>query len=300
MPELPDVTIYVEQLQSRIGGRPLAAVRIPSLSLLRTAEPPASAAVGRRVIDVSRMGKRVVLSFEGDLHFVIHLMIAGRLRWKKPGVAIPRRLGHAGFDFADGTLVLTEAGTKKRASMHVVEGPGDLAALDPGGLEVLGSDLDAFRERLLRGNHTLKRALSDPHLFSGIGNAYSDEILHAARLSPVQLTSRLDDAEIERLWTRTQETLENWTRRLRDETGADFPDKVTAFRSGMAVHGRHRKPCPDCGAPVQRIVYASNETHYCAECQNGGKVLADRALSRLLKKDWPRTIEEMEALRGVR
>ncbi len=300
MPELPDVTLYVEHLARRVGGAPLEGLRIPSLSLLRTVEPPASEAVGRRVVGVSRMGKRVVLSFEEGLHFVIHLMIAGRLRWKKPGAALPRRLGHAAFDFEAGTLLLTEAGTRKRASLHVVRGQADLEALDPGGIEVLGCDLDAFRERLLRGNHTLKRALTDPRLFSGIGNAYSDEILHAARLSPVKLTSRLEDGETERLWSATQEILDAWTQRLREEAGDSFPEKVTAFRAGMAVHGRHRKPCPDCGSPVQRIVYASNETNYCAACQTGGKVLADRALSRLLKKDWPRTIEEMEELRGTR
>jgi formamidopyrimidine-DNA glycosylase len=244
---------------------------------------------------VERIGKRVVLGFEGDLHFVIHLMIAGRLRWKQPGAALPRRLGHAAFDFPNGTLLLTEAGTKKRASLHVVRGRDALRALDPGGLEVLDGELAPFAERLRRGNHTLKRALTDPRLFSGIGNAYSDEILHAARLSPVTLTSRLSDDDVRRLWKATRETLRSWYERLRAESGDRFPDKVTAFRDGMAVHGRYRKPCPDCGAPVQRIVYASNETNYCATCQTGGKLLADRALSRLLKKDWPRSPEELEA-----
>jgi formamidopyrimidine-DNA glycosylase len=298
MPELPDVSLYVEHLERRLRNQRLEKVRIASPSLLRTVAPAATAAEGRALERVSRMGKRVVLHFEGDLHFVIHLMVAGRLRWKKPGAAVPRRLGHAAFDFAAGTLLLTEAGTKKRASLHVVEGATALAALDPGGLEVLECDLAPFAATLRLRNHTLKRALTDPHLFSGIGNAYSDEILHAARLSPVQLTSNLDDEAIERLWTATRETLQAWLERLRRETGDAFPEKVTAFREGMAVHGRYRKPCPACASPVQRIVYASNETNYCATCQTGGRVLADRALSRLLKKDWPRTLEELETRRG--
>ncbi len=295
MPELPDVALYVDHLGRRVRGFPLEAVRLASPSLLRTVDPPPGAAVGRRVTGVERMGKRVVLAFEGGLYFVLHLMIAGRLRWKKRGAAVPRRLGHAGFDFPDGTLLLTEAGTKKRASLHVVSGTDALRALDPGGLEVLDSELASFAERLQRGNHTLKRALTDPRLFSGIGNAYSDEILHAARLSPVTLTSRLSDEDVRGLWIATRETLRAWSERLRAETGDAFPEKVTAFREGMAVHGRYRKPCPDCGSPVQRIVYASNETNYCAGCQTGGKLLADRALSRLLKKDWPRSPEELEA-----
>jgi formamidopyrimidine-DNA glycosylase len=297
MPELPDVSLYVEHLERRLRNQRLEKVRIASPSLLRTVEPPAAATEGRALERVSRMGKRVVLHFEDDLHFVIHLMVAGRFRWKKPGAAVPRRLGHAAFDFGPGTLLLTEAGTKKRASLHVVEGAPALAALDPGGLEVLKSDLAPFAARLRMRNHTLKRALTDPHLFSGIGNAYSDEILHAARLSPVQLTSNLDDEAVERLWTATRETLEAWLERLRREAGDAFPEKVTAFRAGMAVHGRYRKPCPVCASPVQRIVYASNETHSCATCQTGGRVLADRALSRLLKKDWPRTLEELETRR---
>ncbi len=297
MPELPDVSLYIEHLERRLRNQRLEGVRIASPSLLRTVEPPAAAAEGRALKRVSRMGKRVVLHFEDDLHFVIHLMVSGRFRWKKPGAAVPRRLGHAAFDFASGTLLLTEAGTKKRASLHVVEGAPALAVLDPGGLEVLESDLAPFAARLRMRNHTLKRALTDPHLFSGIGNAYSDEILHAARLSPVQLTSNLDDEAVERLWTATRETLEAWLERLRREAGDAFPEKVTAFREGMAVHGRYRKPCPACASPVQRIVYASNETHYCATCQTGGRVLADRALSRLLKKDWPRTLEELETRR---
>jgi formamidopyrimidine-DNA glycosylase len=297
MPELPDVDLYVEHLESRVRGRPLQALRLPSPSLLRTVEPPPQAALGRTVRDVQRLGKRVVLAFEDELYFVVHLMIAGRLRWRKRGAPLPRRLGHAAFDFPDGTLLLTEAGTKKRASLHVVRGAEALAALDPGGLEVLESALPAFAERLRRGNHTLKRALTDPRLFSGIGNAYSDEILHAARLSPVTLTSRLSDEEVARLHEATRHTLRHWRERLRAEAGEAFPEKVSAFRDGMAVHGRYRKPCPDCGAPVQRIVYASNETNYCAACQTGGRLLADRALSRLLKKDWPRSPEELEARR---
>jgi formamidopyrimidine-DNA glycosylase len=298
MPELPDVSLYVEHLERRLRSQPLAGVRVASPSLLRTVDPEPAAAQGRALERVSRLGKRVVLSFEDELHFVIHLMVAGRFRWKQPGAAIPRRLGQAAFDFAPGTLLLTEAGTKKRASLHVVRGASALAALDPGGLEVLEADLASFAATLRRENHTLKRALTDPHLFSGIGNAYSDEILHAARLSPVQLTSRLDDEAVARLWKATQETLKSWTERLRRETGDRFPDKVTAFREGMAVHGRHRKPCPVCASPVQRIVYASNETNYCAACQTGGRLLADRALSRLLKKDWPHTLEELETRRG--
>lgn len=295
MPELPDVVLYVDHLTRRVRGLPLEAVRLPSPSLLRTVDPPPSAALGRTVTAVERMGKRVVLGFEGDIHFVIHLMIAGRLRWKQRGAALPRRLGQAAFDFPSGSLLLTEAGTRKRASLHVVSGREALNALDPGGLEVIDSELAPFSERLQRGNHTLKRALTDPRLFSGIGNAYSDEILHAARLSPVTLTSRLSDDEVRRLWKAARETLRVWCDRLRAASGDAFPEKVTAFREAMAVHGRYRKPCPDCGAPVQRIVYASNETNYCAGCQTGGKLLADRALSRLLKKDWPRSPEELEA-----
>ncbi len=300
MPELPDVSLYVEHLERRLRNQRLEKVRIASPSLLRTVEPAPAAAEGRALERVSRLGKRVVLHFEADLHFVIHLMVAGRFRWKKPGAAVPRRLGHAAFDFAPGTLILTEAGTRKRASLHVVEGAPALAALDPVGLEVLECDLEPFAATLRLRNHTLKRALTDPHLFSGIGNAYSDEILHAARLSPVQLTANLDDEAVERLWTATRDTLAAWLERLRRETGEAFPEKVTAFRAGMAVHGRYRKPCPVCASPVQRIVYASNETHYCATCQTGGRVLADRALSRLLKKDWPRSLEELEARRGGR
>jgi len=299
VPELPDVTVYIEHLERRVRGRPLERVRIAGPSLLRTVDPPLASAQGRRVTGLRRLGKRIAFGLEGDLFLVIHLMVAGRLRWRKGGAAIPRRLGHAAFDFPEGTLLLTEAGTRKRASLHVVQGEAALREHDPGGLEVLEADLPAFRERLLCESHTLKRALTDPRLFSGIGNAYSDEILHAARLSPVRLTGRLGEDEIGRLWRAARETLASWTERLRAEAGEAFPEKVTAFREGMAVHGRFRQPCPACGAPVQRIAYAENETHYCAPCQTGGRLLADRALSRLLRQDWPRTLEELEARRGT-
>jgi formamidopyrimidine-DNA glycosylase len=298
MPELPDVTVYLEALEGRVLGRRLERVRLASPFLLRSVEPPLSEVEGKRTIQLRRLGKRIVLGLEDELFLVLHLMIAGRLRWRERGAALPGRLGLAAFDFEAGTLLLTEAGTKKRASLHVVRGETDLARHDPGGLEVLESDLDAFRNALQAENHTLKRALTDPRLFSGIGNAYSDEILHAARLSPLAMTLRLSDEEIARLHAAVRSTLEAWTERLRRETGTGFPEKVTAFREGMAVHGRFREPCPACGSPVQRIVYAENETNYCARCQTGGKLLADRALSRLLKDDWPRTIEELERLRG--
>src|SRR5258706_6146012 len=298
MPELPDVTVYLEHLERRLVGHTLERVRVAGLNLLRTAEPPLDVAHGRRVVGVRRIGKRIVLALEGGLFLVIHLMIAGRLHWKPKGVALARRVGLAAFDFDQGTLTLTEAATRQRASLHVVAGEADLAALDPGGLEVLGSTLRAFRARLRAADHTLKRSLTDPRLFSGIGNAYSDEILHAARLSPLQRSVNLSDPEIERLWRAIKDTMRRWTTRLREQTGESFPEKVTAFREGMAVHGRWRKPCPDCGAPVQSIVYASNETHYCARCQTAGPLLADPSLSRLLKHDWPRTLEELEELRG--
>ncbi|HVS09476.1 MAG TPA: DNA-formamidopyrimidine glycosylase family protein [Planctomycetota bacterium] len=298
MPELPDVTVYLEALEGRVLGRRLERVRLASPFLLRSVEPPLSEVEGKRTIELRRLGKRIVLGLEDELFLVLHLMIAGRLRWRQRGAALPGRRGLAAFDFEAGTLLLTEAGTKKRASLHVVRGEADLARHDPGGLEVLESDLDAFRRALQAENHTLKRALTDPRLFSGIGNAYSDEILHAARLSPLAMTLRLSDEEIARLHAAMRSTLELWIDRLRRETGAGFPEKVTAFRAGMAVHGRFREPCPTCGSPVQRIVYAENETNYCARCQTGGKLLADRALSRLLKDDWPRTIEELERLRG--
>ena len=293
MPELPDVAVYIDRLAARVVGRRLEAVRLLSPFLLRTAVPPIGEAIGRTVQGVERIGKRIVLALDGDLFIVVHLMIAGRLLWLAPGKSTARNaLAFLAFD--NGTLALTEAGSKRRASIHVVQGRAALQALDAGGIDVLGASREAFAERLVSENHTLKRALTDPRLFSGIGNAYSDEILHAARLSPLQLTSRLDDAEIARLHAATRDTLLAWTERLRRETGDDFPETVTAFHEEMAVHGRFGKPCPDCGSPVQRIRYASNETNYCAKCQTGGRLLADRAMSRLLKKDWPRTLEELE------
>jgi len=297
MPELPDIVVYLECLAPRVIGCELERIRIVGPSLLRSVDPPIAEAEGRRVEGVRRIGKRIVFELEGDLFLVVHLMIAGRLRWKKPGAKPGGKLGLAAFDFSRGTLLLTEASSRKRASLHLVRGEAALALHDPGGLEVLESDAAAFAERLTSENHTLKRALTDPHLFSGIGNAYSDEILHRARLSPVKLTQKLDDEAIARLHRATCDTLTEWTRRLREDVGSGFPDKVTAFRDGMAVHGRYREPCPDCGSPVQRIRYADNETNYCATCQNDGRLLADRALSRLLKKDWPRSLEELEARR---
>ncbi len=294
MPELPDVALYVEHLSARLAGATLARARVVSPNLLRTAEPPLARAEGLEVRGVRRMGKRIVLALEADLFLVFHLMIAGRFHWREAGAKIPGRVGLAAFEFSSGTLVLTEAGTARRASLHVVAGEAALRSLDPGGLEVLEAPLEPFRAALLRENHTLKRALTDPRMFSGIGNAYSDEILHRARLSPLKLTRKLADGEIERLWRATRETLLLWTDWLRREAGGSFPEKVTAFRNGMAVHGRYQQPCPDCGAPVQRIVYAENETNYCARCQTEGRLLADRSLSRLLHDDWPRTLEEME------
>jgi len=295
VPELPDIEVYIEALARRTRGAVLERVRLGGPSLLRSVDPPLSDAHGKRVEGFRRLGKRIVFALEDDLFLVLHLMIAGRLHWKKRGAALARRNGLAAFDFETGSLVLTEAGTRRRASLHVVRGEDALAAHDPGGLEVLASDPAAFRERILAENRTLKRALTDPRILSGIGNAYSDEILHAARLSPVKRTQQLDADEIAALHRATVGTLTVWTDRLRAETGEAFPEKVTAFRPEMAVHGRHRKPCPACGAPVQRIVYASNETNYCAPCQTGGRLLADRALSRLLKQDWPRSLEELEA-----
>ena len=286
MPELPDVTVYIENLQRLFRSNRLTVIRLFNPFLLRTAVPPVSHAHGRKVVEVSRIGKRIVISLEGDMHLVLHLMIAGRLHW--PGKKTRNTL--ALFEFENGTLSLTEAGTRRRASLHLVQGEGALRALDPGGIEIFDADLGSFCEKLLSENHTLKRALTDPRLFAGIGNAYSDEILHRAKLSPIARTKDLSAEEVERLYQATRNTLEEWTQRLRGEA---FPEKVTAFREGMAVHGRYGKPCPVCGAPVQRIVYAENETNYCARCQTGGRILADRALSRLLKKSWPRSIDEL-------
>jgi len=287
MPELPDLAAYLDSLDRRIVGRRLLALRIASPFLLRTAVPPISTIEGRKVTGLRRIGKRIVFAFEGDLFLVLHLMIAVRLQW-------PAKKGRntlAIFEFEDGTLSLTEAGTKRRASLHLVQGEAALRAMDPGGLEVLSSSENTFRERLLSENHTLKRALTDPRLFAGIGNAYSDEILHRAQLSPIALTKDLSEEEARRLHAATITVLNDWSARLKTDK---FPEKVTAFREGMAVHGRYRQPCPVCGSPVQRIVYAENETNYCARCQTGGKILADRALSRLLKKSWPRNIDELE------
>ncbi len=293
MPELPDILAYLAALEPRVAGRIFEGVRLGSPFLLRSVSPPLSEAAGRRVERVSRLGKRVVFELEGGLRLVLHLMVAGRLHWRPRGAKVGGRGALAAFDFEDGSLVLTEAGTKRRASLHLVRRNG-ISALDRGGLEVLDSDLAAFRGALGRENHTVKRALTDPRLFSGIGNAYSDEILHRARLSPARLTSRLTGEESERLWRATRETLGQWSERLIGEAKKAFPEKVTAFRDGMAVHGRYGKPCPVCGTPIQRIVYAENESNYCPTCQTGGKLLADRALSQLLKGDWPKTIEELE------
>jgi formamidopyrimidine-DNA glycosylase len=297
LPEYPDLTVYVEALTERILHEPLEAIRIASPSLLKSVSPRPNALEGRRVEGVSRMGKRIVLAFPDEHYLVLHLMIAGRLHWKKRGVAIPRKRGHAAFDFPAGSLLLTEASTKKRAALHVIAGDRALAELDPGGVEVFDATPERFRAALERERHTLKRSLTDPHLLSGIGNAYSDEILHRARLSPVRMSDRLDDEEHARLFTATREVLSEWTDRLREERGDRFPEKVTAFRPEMAVHGRFREPCPVCATPVQRIVRAENEVNYCPACQTGGRVLADRALSRLLGKDWPRTLEELERRR---
>ena len=290
MPELPDLTVYIESLAARVRGRRLVRVRLLNPFLLRTAVPPLSSVEGKAVVELRRLGKRIVLALEGGLFLVLHLMIAGRLRWEEK---TPKRITLALFEFESGTLALTEAGTKRRASLHVVQGEEALRAMDPGGEEVLEMDLRTFADRLRSENHTLKRALTDPRLFAGIGNAYSDEILHRARLSPVALTAQISDDEMRALYEAVRATLRLWIDRLRAEAGAQFPEKVTAFRDGMAVHGRYGEPCPDCGAPVQRIVYAENETNYCARCQTGGMILADRALSRLLKKSWPRSIDEL-------
>jgi len=294
MPELPDITVYREALERRVAGRVLEGVSVASPFLLRTVEPPLTEAVGRTVLGIERIGKRLVFALEGGLFLVLHLMIAGRLKWFPPGAKGPGRITLARFDFSEGRLVLTEAGTKRRASLHLVRGREALPAFDRGGIEPLETALPEFAARLRLENHTVKRALTDPRLFSGIGNAYSDEILHAAKLSPLTLTRKLSDDQIARLFAATRETLEAWIVRIRAETGAEFPEKVTAFREGMAVHGRFGRPCPTCGSPVQRIRYADNETNYCARCQTDGRLLADRALSRLLKSDWPRTLDELE------
>ena len=297
MPEYPDITIYIERLDDLLRGRSVSGVRVVSPFVMRTAVPPIEGLVGCEVLGFERMGKRIVFVFADDLFLVAHLMIAGRLHWKPVGAAIPGKSGLAAFDFEHGTLLMTESGTKKRASLHLLEGRETLRAIDPGGLEVFEADERQFGEALSRENRTLKRALTDPRILSGIGNAYSDEILHRARLSPVKLSRSLTDGEKSTLFTATREVLTCWTDRMRDEVGDGFPERVTAFREGMAVHGRFGEPCPECSSPVQRIRYESRETNYCATCQTDGKLLADRALSRLLKKDWPRTLEELEELK---
>ena len=300
MPELPDVTIYVERLRARIVGQALERVRLGSPFVLRSVTPPLSAIEIRVVRAISRIGKRIVITVDGDRSLVIHLMIAGRLRWREAGASLPRRRGLAAFDFRDGTVLFTEEGTKKRASLHVVGSAAELACHDRGGLEPLEATTAQFREALRRENHTVKRALTDPRLFAGIGNTYSDEILHAAGLSPMKLTHKMSDAAIDRLHGATQATLELWTSRLRASVGQGFQEKVSAFREGMSVHGRYGEPCPVCRAPVQRIVYASNEANYCAHCQTGGRLLSDRSLSRLLKSDWPRSLDALEQMTAAR
>ena len=297
MPELPDISAYISALEPRIVGQPLQQARIASAFLLRTAQPSVSSAEGHVVRELRRVGKRIAIGLDNNLWLVLHLMIAGRLHWKAPGAKLAGRNNLAAFDFPNGSLVLTEAGTKRRASLHVFSGEEGLNSVDPGGIDIFSSDLDAFRSALIAENRTLKRALTDPRIVSGIGNAYSDEILHAAQLSPVTLTHKLKQDEWERLFIATRDTLQLWIDRLREEANAGFPEKVTAFRKDMAVHGRYGQPCPRCGEPIQRIRYADNETNYCAQCQTDGKVLADRSLSRLLGADWPRTLDELEALK---
>ncbi len=297
MPELPEITAYLEGMERTILGQTLEKVRITSPSLLRTWDPPVSAGQGLRVTDLRRLGKRIVWVLDGELFFVFHLMITGRFRWAKRGAAVPRKRAHGAFDFPTGTMLLTEQATHKRASLHVVRGEEALAGLDPGGLEVENASLQAFRSALVRENRTLKRALTDPTVLSGIGNAHSDEILLAARLSPLQLTRNLSDEEVARLHETTRRSLAEWTQRLRAEFGDRFPDRITAFHPDMAAHGKYGEPCPRCGSPIQRIRYADRETNYCPTCQTGGKVLADRGLSRLLGDDWPRTLEELEDLK---
>ena len=295
MPEYPDVELYLHALEPRAVGHVLTGIRLANPFLVRSVEPPINACVGRRVVGLRRLGKRIVFELEDEYFLVIHLMIAGRFRWREPSAKIPGKVGLAAFDFEHGTLLLTEAGSQRQASLYAVRGREALAAHDPGGVDVFSLDAAAFDAQLRSENHTLKRALTDPRLFSGIGNAYSDEILLAAKLSPMQLTSRLTAQETERLFEATRRVLRDWKARLIEETGEDFPEKVTAFREGMAAHGRFGKPCPVCGTPIQRIKYASNEANYCPTCQTGGRLLADRGLSRLLKDDWPRTLEELEA-----
>ena len=297
MPELPDVAVYIECLEARVKGQPIESIKVASPFLVRSVDPPLAEAHGKTVLGLRRLGKRIVFQLEAELFLILHLMIAGRLRWRPPGAKIPGRVGLAAFVFPAGTILLTEAGTKRRASLYLVRGEAALLEHDRGGLEVLEADLPLFRAALTREVHTLKRSLTDPRLFSGIGNAYSDEILHRARLSPLKRTDQLDPDQIARLYSAVRETLTEWIARLRHDAGEDFPEKVTAFREGMAVHGRYRLPCPACGSPVQRIVYAENEINYCPTCQTGGRLLADRALSRLLKSDWPRNLEELEELR---
>jgi formamidopyrimidine-DNA glycosylase len=296
MPELPDIVVYIEKLHSLVIDQRLECIRLASPFFVRSFDPPLALAHGKKMLYLLRMGKRIVFCLEDNLFFILHLMIAGRLHWRPAGAGIPGKIGLAAFDFAQGTLVVTEAGTKKRASLHLVRGTESLLRHNPGGLEVLNADLESFRTALLRESHTLKRALTDPHLLSGIGNAYSDEILHHARLSPLKRTDQLTSAEIEQLFHSIRQVLALWTDRLRAAAARGFPDKVTAFREGMAVHGRYKLPCPDCGSPVQRIVYAENETNYCARCQTNGKLFADRSLSRLLRYDWPRNLEELEEM----
>ncbi len=294
MPELPDITVYLEALQTHVIGQRLEQIQILNPFLLRTFDPPIESLLGRRVQALLRLGKRIAIGFEGDLWMVLHLMIAGRLHWKPVGAKRPCKIAQAAFEFSNGTLIFTEAGSQRRASLHVALGEDNVRKLDPGGIDVLGASLEKFTALLVRENHTVKRCLTDPHLFSGIGNSYSDEILHQAQLSPIKLTQKLTPEEIHRLYTATQKTLQTWIERLRLEAAGKFPEGVTAFRPEMNVHGRFGQPCPVCGAPVQRIRYADNETNYCARCQTDGQVLADRSLSRLLKNDWPRSIDEWE------
>ena len=299
MPELPEITAYIEGLERTVLGQTLERVRVRSPSLLRTWDPPLAAAEGRRLVDLRRIGKRIVWQMEGELFLVFHLMITGRFKWTRRGAPVPRRRAHGAFDFPQGTLLLTEQSTRKRASLHIVRGEEALSGLDPGGLEVLDAGLDDFRAALTRENHTLKRALTDPTILSGIGNAHSDEILLFARLSPLQLTRNLEPEEVDRLYVVSRSSLNDWTARLREEFGDAFPGKITAFHPAMAAHGKYGQPCPVCGSPIQRIRYADRETNYCSTCQTGGRILADRGMSRLLGEDWPRTLEDLEErLRG--